>query len=72
MAEYDQSAYDPNAPAVVEFVADVHRRLTLSTANLLFNWPWAQAGDSGLVLSLKARWRVLRILPEEPFQRSQI
>lgn len=70
--EWNQSAYDPKAPEVIEFVAKVRRKLNISAANLLFNWPWPQAGDSELVLSLKATWRALRVLPEQPFGSSRI
>jgi hypothetical protein len=58
-------AYDPQSPEVVRFIENIP--LNPCAAGMMFNYPWPEAPDSPRVLALKARWRVLRGLPPEPF-----
>ncbi len=61
------SSYDPNAPEVLEFIAERDAALPrLSDRNRIVNCPWPEGSDSPLELRLKRVWRRLRCLPEEP------
>jgi hypothetical protein len=63
-----QATYDPNAPSVRSFVAYIDGLLNLSERGLFFNWPWPVGSDSTKVIRLKAQWRKLRHVQDEPYK----
>jgi hypothetical protein len=67
-----KDTYNPNAPEVLRFMAERDAALPfLSDRNRVVNHPWPEGSDSQVELQLKARWRKLRGLSEQPFSQDK-
>lgn len=60
-------AYKPDSPAVERFLRRLDR-LNVSARNMILNWPWPLGADMPHELALKAQWRILRCLPDTPYE----